>query len=297
MLIPEEHADLFLKKYQLIMAYLNEGVMPGGMEEFAALREDVYLAFEDEEDVYKEIAGSSFVDSLKAASFGNFVYLKKYKDGYVFQNIESGRYYRALALTTNLEEFLPEFCVVTTALVPYNDYLVCDGLVFMSNTLLGKNMIKDVRDGYWEAKRNGSLITAIDVAVDSGSNNNVFILESKTKQPRNQEKHENWHEFVGKWRITWMENWDQDYVDYMEPGFFEFTPEGLGAFVFGTVQGDLDVRVSKQEPFLEFSWQGLCEGDLLCGRGKISFPTPMKGEGEIFIHCSDESRFTIERMS
>ncbi|WP_186297185.1 hypothetical protein [Shewanella algae] len=48
------------------------------------------------------------------------------------------------------------------------------------------------------------------------------------------------HDFVGKWRITWMSNWDQDYVDLVEPGYFEFTDDGLGEFVFGAVKGWVD---------------------------------------------------------
>jgi len=103
------------------------------------------------------------------------------------------------------------------------------------------------------------------------------------------------HDFVGKWRITWMSNWDQDYVDLVEPGYFAFTDDGLGEFVFGAVKGWVDARVSTRVPYMEFSWQGECEGDDLCGRGKIEFTTPFKGEGEIFIHNGDESEFIIER--
>ena len=103
------------------------------------------------------------------------------------------------------------------------------------------------------------------------------------------------HEFVGRWRITEMENWAQDYVDLVEPGYFKFTEDGLGEFVFGAVRGWIDARVSTREPFLEYSWQGVSEGDDYCGRGLFEFPTPNKGEGMLFIHCSDESTITIER--
>jgi hypothetical protein len=103
------------------------------------------------------------------------------------------------------------------------------------------------------------------------------------------------HDFVGRWKIKSMTTWPQDYVDLDEPGYFEFTEDGLGQFVFGAVKGWLDVRVSHRTPYLEFSWQGTCEGDDLCGRGKIEFPTPLQGDGEIYIHCGDESGFIIER--
>ena len=92
-----------------------------------------------------------------------------------------------------------------------------------------------------------------------------------------------------------METWPQDYVDLEEPGYFEFTKDGLGEFVFGAVRGWLDVRVSTRVPMLEYSWQGKCEGDDYCGRGIFEFPTPMQGEGHLFIHCGDESAVKIER--
>jgi hypothetical protein len=103
------------------------------------------------------------------------------------------------------------------------------------------------------------------------------------------------HEFVGRWRITWMKTWDQNYVNLIEPGYFEFTADGLGEFLFGAVRGWMDVRVDSRTPYLEYSWQGECEGDDYCGRGWFEYPTPNKGEGKIFIHCGDESELTIER--
>lgn len=33
---------------------------------------------------------------------------------------------------------------------------------------------------------------------------------------------------VGRWRIKWMEMWDQDFVDLVEPGYFQFDEDGLG---------------------------------------------------------------------
>jgi hypothetical protein len=94
-----------------------------------------------------------------------------------------------------------------------------------------------------------------------------------------------------------METWDMDMVDMIQPGYLEFTEDGMGEFAFCAVKGWMDVRVSHRTPMLEFSWQGVCEGDELNGRGRIEFPTPDYGEGQIFIHCGDESWFKIERES
>ena len=102
-------------------------------------------------------------------------------------------------------------------------------------------------------------------------------------------------DLLGRWRITQMETWDQDYVDLVEPGAFEFERGGQGQFVFGTVSGWLDVRVSAKERLVEFSWQGQSDGDDACGRGWFKFPTANRGEGKLFIHGSDDSGVTIER--
>lgn len=103
------------------------------------------------------------------------------------------------------------------------------------------------------------------------------------------------HQFVGKWRIRKMGTWPQDYVDLLEPGTFEFAENGQGWFVFGTVKGWLDVRVSSEPPLLEFSWHGRSDTDEACGRGWFRFPESNTGEGMIYIHCADESSITIER--
>lgn len=41
---------------------------------------------------------------------------------------------------------------------------------------------------------------------------------------------------VGRWRITSMEVWDQDFVDAEVPGYIEFKDNGLGDFQFGYVR-------------------------------------------------------------
>ena len=92
-----------------------------------------------------------------------------------------------------------------------------------------------------------------------------------------------------------MQTWTKEFVDLVEPGFFEFSEEGLGSFVFGTIQGVMDIRVSHREPRLEFSWLGNSEGNELCGRGNFHFSTPDKGEGTLFIHTGGQSDVSICR--
>jgi hypothetical protein len=61
--------------------------------------------------------------------------------------------------------------------------------------------------------------------------------------------------FVGYWRITWMDLWDQDFVDEEVEGYFEFGSNNLGSFQFGYVQGQIDYRVGTRDgkPCVEFA--------------------------------------------
>jgi hypothetical protein len=104
------------------------------------------------------------------------------------------------------------------------------------------------------------------------------------------------NEFVGKWRITHMEMWSQTDVDLVEQGCFNYDEDNQGQFVFCAVEGYLDVVVNTRMPELEFSWEGTDDARPVCGRGKIEFPTPFKGEGIIYIHNGDSSTFSIKRM-
>jgi hypothetical protein len=73
---------------------------------------------------------------------------------------------------------------------------------------------------------------------------------AKASRPKNP--------FAGRWRITWMEQWDQDFVDAEVEGYFKFGPRNLGSFQFGYVQGEIDNRLTSRDgkPCLEFTWEG-----------------------------------------
>lgn len=76
--------------------------------------------------------------------------------------------------------------------------------------------------------------------------------------------------FVGTWRITEMEVWDQTAVDTLGPGFFQFAATGGGNFRFICVEGDMSCRFAvnkKGHPIVRFSWTGFDEFDPTGGRG------------------------------
>ena len=106
---------------------------------------------------------------------------------------------------------------------------------------------------------------------------------------------------IGRWRITEMDNWDQEAVDLVQPGFIEFDDDddGLGELGFIAVRGELDCRDADRDdrPGVEFSWQGSDEGDDVCGRGWAALSLDGTLEGHIYFHLGDDSAFRAERFN
>ncbi len=101
--------------------------------------------------------------------------------------------------------------------------------------------------------------------------------------------------FMGRWRIVEMDQWDDDYLDLVEPAFISFGPQD-GAFAFGAVKGWLDVRYGTRDgsACVEFSWEGMNDADQASGRGWAALGTAGRLVGHLFIHNSDDSGFVAE---
>jgi hypothetical protein len=100
----------------------------------------------------------------------------------------------------------------------------------------------------------------------------------------------------GSWRIIEMEQWDQDFIDLVVPGYIAFREDGTGAFQFGAVYGDLDYRI---EPYhnterLEFSLEGEDEMDSVSGRGWAMIKEGQL-HGKLYFHEGDDSGFTAKK--
>ena len=104
---------------------------------------------------------------------------------------------------------------------------------------------------------------------------------------------------IGWWRITEMDNWDQEIVDLVEPGFIEFDEDGLGELGFIAVTGELDCRDADRDgrPGVEFSWQGSDEGDDVSGRGWAALNPDGTLEGHIYFQLGGDSAFRAERFN
>ena len=104
--------------------------------------------------------------------------------------------------------------------------------------------------------------------------------------------------FLGQWRITEMEQWDQDAVDLAAPARIEFRGDRSGELHFVAVDGWMDCRFGKRDgqPLVEFSWQGSDEGDEAMGRGWAVINGVGNLTGRIFIHDGDDSAFEAVRF-
>jgi len=102
--------------------------------------------------------------------------------------------------------------------------------------------------------------------------------------------------YIGKWLITEMELWDQEYVNEMTEGHFTFKKDDMGHFQFCCVEGDIDYRIEKcgEIERLEFSWEGQDDSDYAFGRGYVTLKGDMI-EGKIYFHMGDVSWFKAER--
>jgi len=156
MLVDTSIAHDFLSFYIAVLTEINDGVQPQGTQEYVQCRDFLYP---DSVSIANcKSISNDFKDALDKAVFGRFIYLKKYKNCYAFKHFDTNQYFDALGLTSPTEEMVEEFSVIETALVPYHEIIICDGLIVKKNVLLGPNMMKDCRDGYHQARKSGNLI-------------------------------------------------------------------------------------------------------------------------------------------
>jgi hypothetical protein len=90
-----------------------------------------------------------------------------------------------------------------------------------------------------------------------------------------------------------MSGWERDAIDLVEPGFIEFRAGGTGQFGFIAVQGWLDCRPAARDgrPGVEFSWEGVDEGDQVSGRGWAVLADEATIDGHLYFHLGDDSSF------
>lgn len=102
-------------------------------------------------------------------------------------------------------------------------------------------------------------------------------------------------ELEGRWRIVEMELWDRASLDLVEPAFIDFGADGTGEFQFIAVRGWIDWQV-EDSGRVDFTWEGVDEGDQVNGRGWARADANGSLTGRIYIHRGDDSSFRAIRQ-
>ena len=155
MLVEPAIADAFLATYKRMLWHVNDDEEPESISDYHHLRAE---ALEGDVARFRGIVDCDFVDCLKRAVSGEFIFLKKYKPGYVFYHIENQLYYQVRGLNSAIENLAEEYSVVETLILPYRGNLICDGLIAKRGVYLGTNMARGLREGYWAARKSGGLV-------------------------------------------------------------------------------------------------------------------------------------------
>jgi len=96
---------------------------------------------------------------------GTFVILRYLKKYAIFLGTdEPPRAYAVRALTTSFDEMIPPYALphmCETVLLPYDDGIVCDGLIASQNLVIGSNMRRNMNADYQQMKRAGQLVKTL----------------------------------------------------------------------------------------------------------------------------------------
>jgi hypothetical protein len=141
-LINPLHARSFLEQYKRLLSEIA-GKQLDSNAEYVEAREALYADGLNKTYVMDSQYETSFIDAVRNAEYGMFIYAKKYKQGYALKST-SNVWFFVQALTTPLDDMLPDWIVVVTAVLPYRDYHICDGLIVDKHVFIGKNMKQDM---------------------------------------------------------------------------------------------------------------------------------------------------------
>ena len=95
----------------------------------------------------------------------------------------------------------------------------------------------------------------------------------------------------GRWRITRMPDYVEDYPDMVEPAYILFDGKGAGEFAFGCVTGGIYGAGDEAATEIDFYWDGNDEMDPANGDGSATLKPDGALTGQIRFHGGDEATF------
>jgi len=141
-LLDPSSAKTFLEQYKRLLGDIAAKPIKSA-EDYDDARKELYRNGLNTHYVFNSLYEESFVDAIRKAIYGVFIYAKKYKEGYALKSMDNA-WHCVTALNTPLEKMIPEWVVIETAVLPYAGSLICDGLVVDRHTYIGPNMIKSM---------------------------------------------------------------------------------------------------------------------------------------------------------
>jgi hypothetical protein len=134
-----------------------------------------------------------------------------------------------------------------------------------------------------------------------GRARSIRLLLPREKLPNNEQEvpshFSDPNSILGHWRITHMDQWDQDFVDAEVEGYIRLDAGGAGEFQFGYVHGNIDYETTERDgrPAVEWSWEGNDEMDSASGRGWAMLQEDGTLKGKLSFHDGDKSGFLARK--
>jgi len=251
------------------------------------------------------------IRSWKHAVTGTFYAFRQLQKYMVFlSSTEPVVAYGVVALFDPFEDLIGPHLprMIKTTLLPFKGQIVYDGLVSGYNVTFGAGIKRRLNESYKQAKERFGIVTSLPMEAGKASQRGKEpkaekaprkVGKPKRKGPRGNPQGKAAKELhsplVGYWRITWMEQWSQDFVDAEVEGFIRFDEDGSGEFHFGYVHGHLNYQETErnERPAVVFTFEGNDEMDPCSGRG-WAFRKGDRIGGKIVFHQGDESKFRAE---
>lgn len=130
----------FLAQYKRLLGAIAKRPVKS-LQDYHAARNGLYKDGLNKRYAFDPSYDEAFVLAVRNATYGMFIYAKKYKQGYALKGPDNA-WLCVKALTTPLNEMIPDWVVIDTAVLPYHGFSVCDGLIVNRETYIGPNMIK-----------------------------------------------------------------------------------------------------------------------------------------------------------
>jgi len=146
------------------------------------------------------VAAIQLLKSWKKRLRANFVVVAYCPQYAVFYSVDDYKFYGVVALTDGFDVMLPYKLPVflETILLPYNEYIIWDGLVRASADVLDEIVTSTILDAYEEAKNNGEIITTLQTPLMSNE-----VVDCGTPADSVAHKLGDWH-FWKKWRNKFL---------------------------------------------------------------------------------------------